>query len=108
MSRRTALTFAVVATILYLWGLQQIVEADPQFLFTFPTLLLAAIIPAVGILVAIPLWIAALRGSVRYRQRWWLIFLLVSVPAMPLAVLIYYIAVDDEQLHRLPAPYWDN
>jgi len=105
MSRRTALTFAVVAAIPYLWGLQQVMGADPRFLFTFPSILIAAIFPAIGILAAIPLWIAAMRRSVWHRQRWWLIFLLVFIPAMPLAVLIYYIAVDDWQLQRLPTRY---
>jgi len=108
MSRRTALTFAVVATIPFLYGLQKIMGADPRFLFTFPTILVAATLPAISILAAIPLWVAAVRGSVRHRQRWWLIFLLVFIPAMPLAVLIYYIAVDDVQLQRLPGTYGDT
>ncbi len=70
MPQRTQITFAAVAAIVFLYGLHDIVGSLPP---NPSVLLVPSIIPAIGVVIAVPLWLAAMRASIRRRAWWWFV-----------------------------------
>jgi hypothetical protein len=89
MSRRTAITFSTVGTILFLWTVTNTVgQVSPNLGDIWPLLLPAA----PGVVLALPVWLRGLIAAANLRAWWWYLFLCVFLWALPVAALIYAIA----------------
>ena len=89
MSRRTSITFSVTATVLFLYGLSNVVGVMPPDI----RILWIPLLPSVlGVLIALPIWVAGLIRTARFYHLGWLAFLILCVWAMPVTVLLYSIA----------------
>lgn len=89
MSRRTAITFSTAGTILFLWGLSNVVGQMPPDL----SLIWLPLLPsALGVVLTLPVWLRGLIAAANLREWWWYLFLCVFLWALPVAALLYAIA----------------
>lgn len=89
MSRRTAITFSTTGTILFLWTVTITVgQVSPNLGDIWPLLLPAAL----GVVLALPVWLRGLIAAANLRAWWWYLFLCVFLWALPVATLVNAIA----------------
>ncbi|HEU5439330.1 MAG TPA: hypothetical protein VFU88_08580 [Ktedonobacterales bacterium] len=89
MSRRTAITFSTVGTILFLWTATNTVgQVAPNLGDIWPVLLPAAL----GVVLTLPVWLRGLIAAANLRAWWWYLFLCVFLWALPVAALVSAIA----------------
>jgi|GEM_PF-1660511 len=88
MIRRTPLTFAAIATLLFIYGLSNVIGRLPP---NPSVLLVPLLIPFLGVVVSLPLWVMALKESARTKQWSWFVGLVASTPIMPIMAFLYFL-----------------